>query len=95
VSFSDVLVSIHFIAAQSLSIPELAINGPQGEALAKAISDVGGETMSGMDPRVMAWINLSMVCMGIYGKAFVSYKDRAKREKSGKVVSITGNGTNG
>lgn len=84
--------------AGMLDAPEFVINDAQAKELAKAIDGVTGEYIHSIDPKAMAWVNLTIVCSGIYGGAYMRMSSRKKKEKElakrGN-VSLMPNASNG
>jgi hypothetical protein len=81
-SFTSLLVSLHNIAA--IWVEELEIEEDEAEKLAKAIAEVQSHyPVTVIDPKWLSLSNLVIVTSGIYGPAFMAYRLRKYREKSG------------
>jgi hypothetical protein len=84
--------------AGMLDAPEFVINEAQAKEMAKAIDGVAGEYIHAVDPKAMAWVNLTIVCSGIYGGAYMRMSARKRQEKANAKrgnVSLMPNQSNG
>jgi len=73
-----ILLSVHAVAATSLRIPELDLDKSEAAHLAEAVAEVARHYPTTIDPRVMAWVNLTMVAGMVYGPRFYAIRARAK-----------------
>ena len=73
-------------AAGMLETPEVALAQSEAEQLAQAIRGVTDLYVTSIDPRVIAWGNLMMVCGMIYGPRI--YTIMKKQPKKLTVVPI-------
>lgn len=75
-----ILLSMHAMAAGFLEVQELALDPAEAKLLADAAVQVAAYYGSVVNPKVLAWVNLAMVCGGIYGTRFAAYRMRMKSE---------------
>jgi hypothetical protein len=76
-----VLVSLHTIAATVTRTPELVLDGTEAEAMAKSIAEVAKHYPTNIDPKLMAWVNLSATSAMIYGPRLWLIRDRKDKER--------------
>lgn len=66
------------MGAAFLEIQELQLDQKEATALAQAMNEVAKQYTVSIDPKTLAWANLTM-CMGtIYGTRIWAYKNRTK-----------------
>src|ERR1035437_2833814 len=86
----QILLSLHMMAGAFFQAPELALAPDEAKAMADAAATVAGLYHHTLDPRMMAWVNLAMVCGGIYGTRIIVIRARLKSEvkPQAKVIPI-------
>lgn len=72
------LLSIHNMAAAFLSSPELVLDPAEAKAMSDGIMEVSRHYPMTVDPKTMAWVNLAIVCGGVYGPRFMVIRSRAR-----------------
>lgn len=78
------------MGAALIEAPEFAISEEQAREMAKALDAVSGEYVNTIDPKTMAWINLSLVFGSTYGGAYMRMNARRKKERAvQKQASVT------
>lgn len=75
------------MGAAILGIPELALDPKEAHSLAEAVSNVAQFYDIPADPKTVAWINLGMCGMTIYGTRALAYSNRLKLESRGKLAA--------
>lgn len=74
------------MAAIAVRAPELALTTDETKVLAGAITDVAKHYPHNIDAKMIAWSNLMMVALGLYGsRAFAIYtrvKSTSEKEKT-------------
>jgi hypothetical protein len=81
------LLSVHTMGAAILNVPELALDPKEAHSLAEAVSNVAQFYDIPADPKTVAWINLGMCGMTIYGTRALAYSNRLKMEARGKLAA--------
>jgi hypothetical protein len=76
------LLSVHAVAASSLHIPELDLDKVEAANLAEAVAEVARHYPTTIDPKVLAWVNLTMVAGMVYGPRFWAIRARTKQRPS-------------
>lgn len=74
------LVGIHASLAAILGVQELELDRSEGRAMADAAKEVLKYYPVGLNPKSLAWINLTVVCSGIYGTRFMAWRNRMAME---------------
>lgn len=83
----QLLLSIHGIAAATLNIEELELMPAEAKSLTEAINGVAKHYPVGMSEKTLAWANLGIVAIGVYGTRVAAYGIRKKMEKQRKIPS--------
>ncbi len=80
-SFGDLLVGIHGFLAGMTGVEQLEISKDEGAKQGEALQTLAKEYGHQVNPKVAAWINLGVVCAGIYGPRYGAWKleQHAKR----------------
>lgn len=78
-----ILLSLHSMAAVGFRAPELMLDETEARAMGEGIMAVQSHYNFDASAEVIAWVNLAMILMGIYGPRIMLIRDR-KREESPK-----------
>jgi hypothetical protein len=76
------LLSFHTMAAMAFKCPEMALEAQEAQTLALAGANVAKYYPTVVDERQIAWANLIIVLIGVYGTRFAAVGIRRKREKT-------------
>lgn len=74
------LCGIHASLAAILGVQELELDRSEGRQMADAAKEVLKYYPVGLNPKSLAWINLTVVCSGIYGTRFMAWRNRMATE---------------
>ncbi len=77
------------MGAAILSVPELVLDAREAKGLAEAITGVAAFYDIPADPKTLAWVNLAMVGMTVYGTRALAYSNRLKAEARLKLAAAT------
>ncbi len=83
-SLETILLSIHNMGAAFLDTEELQLEPAEAAEMAAAIERVRRLYPTEFNPKIMAWVNLSIVMGGAYGVRFMAIRARHKRERLAK-----------
>jgi hypothetical protein len=76
------LLSFHTMAAMAFKTPELALDGEEAKMLAIATANVAKYYPTVIDERQVAWGNLIIVLIGVYGTRIAAVGMRRKRDRN-------------
>jgi hypothetical protein len=82
------LLSIHGMAAAFTKTPELTLETQEATSLAEGIADVAQYYPLDLAPEVLAWCNLFMIAIPIYGSRVYLVVERKKEEKAQKARNV-------
>jgi hypothetical protein len=76
-------LSVHALLAGIAKTPELALDPGEGKLLAQGMIDVAKFYPVVVDPKTLAWINLSMIAGTVYGTRIfaIAAKQSAKKNE--------------
>lgn len=77
------MLSFHSMAALAFKCPELALDAEEGRALGVAWANVAKHYPAVIDEKQLAWFNLSVCLVGVYGTRFVAISVRRKKSRAG------------
>ena len=88
-SVEAMVFSLHLMGASALAVPELAMSREQSKDVADAIAEVAKHYNFGVDPKTIAWFNLSCVLGGHWvGAGIVAYRRESSKPKPVVVPSV-------
>jgi hypothetical protein len=79
------LLSVHQMGAAVLSVPELQLDKSEASQLAQAISEVAKYYNIEADEKTVAWVNLSMCGLTVYGTRALAYHNRMQAERRQRI----------
>lgn len=82
------LLSVHAIAARLLEAEELAIDETEAKDITAALLDASKYSAVSFDPKKLAYANLAIVLVGVYGARAVEIS-RRKRTENARPVTTT------
>lgn len=97
ISLEGLLYSLHLMGKEILSLPEMEIDRDEAKKLAEAVAEVNRFYKVAIDPKKLAWVNLGLVGVTIYGPRFAAARNRRKiaaREGKAPVTPIDQPGKN-
>lgn len=80
-NIEDLLLSVHFMGAKLMSVPELELSTDEAKKLTRAVKEVAKHYNVSMDPKKVAIFQLLCVAGGIYGPRAIMVYQRASKEK--------------
>jgi len=79
------LLSMHGMGAMMLKIPELALSEQESAMMAAGIANVAKHYPDTIvSEKTLAWSNLAMVMIGVYGTRTIAIANNRKRERKAK-----------
>lgn len=84
--FESLLLSVHFMGAKILSIPEMEIDEEESKKLSKAIKNVAKHYAVNIDPKKLAWAELVAAAGGIYVPRFIAASKRQPKQPGPQLV---------
>jgi hypothetical protein len=78
--FESLLLSVHFMGAKILSIPEMEIDAEESKKLSDAIKNVAKHYAVNIDPKKLAWAQLAAAAGGIYVPRFIAASKRQPKQ---------------
>ena len=84
----SILLSLHAMASGFLEVPELALDPDEAKLMADAAAQVAAHYNHVMNPKVLAWANLAMVCGGVYGTRYAAVRMRLKAEAANRAALV-------
>jgi hypothetical protein len=75
------------MGAAILSVPELNLEPSEAKPLAAAIARVAAFYPQEINPKLLAWFNLSAVAGGLYAPRWFALRNRLRREALPRVVA--------
>lgn len=76
------------MAAVGFKTPELMLDETEARAMGEGIMAVQSHYNFDASAEMIAWINLAMILMGIYGPRIMLIKDRKREEKPKKKEGV-------
>lgn len=70
------------MAAAATQTPELKLDSDEAQGMAKAIAEVARHYPTKVDPKTLAWVNLIMALMVVYGPRIYLIRERHKSERA-------------
>jgi hypothetical protein len=88
------LLSIHAMMAAITHTPEIALSVEESKALSLGIANVAKHyPATVVNEKTLAWMNLGMLVMGVYGTRAVAISNNRKRKKRAAAEQAAGNVT--
>lgn len=91
-NIEEVLVSIHFMGAKLMEIPELELSTEDARKFTKAVRNVASHYNVSVDPKKMALFQLATAVAGVYGPRAIAIYNRKKtvvpKKEPAKIVPI-------
>ena len=84
--FESLLLSVHFMGAKILSIPEMEIDEEESKKLSDAIKNVAKHYAVNIDPKKLAWAQLFAVAGGTYIPRFIAASKREPKTSGPQLV---------
>lgn len=85
-----ILMSLHFMGATILKVPELELDEEEAEKLGKAVARVQAQyEVPVLSEEQRAWINLLLVAGTIYGPRVMAHSLNRKRKPKGEHEPVT------
>jgi len=76
----SLLLSVHFMGARILSIPEMELDPQEAKKLSDSIKNLAKHYQLGMDPKKLAMLELAFCAGGIYGPRFIAVAKNTQRK---------------
>lgn len=90
-NIEELLVSLHFMGAKLLDVPEIELTQDESRKLMKAVKDVAKYYNVAFDPKKLAIFHLMTAMGGIYGPRAVAIyrrKTAGPKKEPGKLINI-------
>lgn len=84
----SLLYTLHVFAGAIFETPELVLKPDEAKLFAEATINVARHYNHVIDPKIMAWINLGAVGMGIYGTRLFAIRARLREERAAKPQAV-------
>lgn len=78
---SAILMSVHAGVAGMIATPELMLSEPEAKQLGQGLLELERCYPMAVDPRVLAWVNMTAICGMIYGPRIMAIRMRRQNER--------------
>jgi hypothetical protein len=82
-NIESLLLSVHFMGAKLLEVPELELDEEEAKKLADAIRRVAEFYPVALSPKKLAWAEFSFAMAGVYGPRVIAIYKKAPKQQPG------------